>query len=357
MSYTQTLHGEAYYSGSVSVSYPASQNGGSTSASYSGSVPVDINVTVDTAPFDGSVLNCNRQLDVLAGSVVAMNSAQCAAINESGNAISDHVTNGFFTMIKSELSQNMASLFSKINSGLGLILEKTKQVKKQQQVMESDYSRTKARYVKLFNDLDEECRKRVLELDRKAFELSKEVQHEQISDNQTKQVSNTYTEMNDGCIVNQQLSTACIRSKTGNVIQDLAKNVEQQLVYSSKVNSILYNKPVNKIESICIPVLFTEQSSLDSAEEKTTSCYAGSHFDEGKKDYIDSTVSNYFNSTVGNWKSPEKNDEELLNSSFNSLAEKMISETDQNSNTDSKRVYDMIMKLRGQSTILVNSKN
>ncbi|MCK9171038.1 MAG: hypothetical protein M0P01_11555 [Treponema sp.] len=355
MSYSKSVHGSVSYSETVSMSYPASEHGGSVSKTVSGSIPVDIMVHVDTAPFDRSVDRCNGQIKGLSGSVVAMNAAQCAVIRQRGSDISAHVTNGFFTLIKSEISQDMASLFSRINSGIGLILEKTKQVKKQQLVMQDDYSRTKTRYVKIFSDLDEECRRSIVELDKKAFELSQHVQHEQLFGQESKQTAFLVTGANDGSIVNQQLSTASLYSKTAGVLQDLAKNVNQQLIYAHQLDSILYKAGCEGLESVCIPVVYAELSDMSSTGTKNAVCYV-SRACEGKEisEQITKAVQKYFTSQSDGWGIPGKTEEELVTASFNKLAEKMLTEDEQRGNTDGKRIYDMIMQLRSQSGIKVN---
>src|SRR5574344_180308 len=346
MSYSRRVHGEAHYSRTVSISYPASESGGSRSATVSGSVPVDITVYVDTNPFDNSVANCNGQISGLTGSVVAMNAAQCAAIKQTGNDVSAHVTNGFFSMIKSDISDNMAALFSKINSQIGLVMEKTNQVKKQQQVMEDDYQRTKARYVKVFNDLDDECRKRVLELDKKAFALSEQVQHEQLSEQESRNAAFVLTGMNDNSIVNQQLSTACLRSKVGVVIHSLATNVSQQLTYANEVNSILYEQKCAAIETPCIPVLFAEADDISESGAKMTNCCVSTVLGEATRNQVAGVVEDYFATKNDGWTAPEKADEEQVNASFNTYAEKMLTEQEQSGSTAGKREYAMIMRLR-----------
>src|SRR5574344_2155493 len=356
MSYSRRVHGEAHYSRTVSISYPASESGGSRSATVSGSVPVDITVYVDTNPFDNSVANCNGQINGLTGSVVAMNAAQCAAIKQTGTDVSNHVTNGFLTMIKSEISQNMAALFSKINSQIGLVVEKTKQVKKQQQVMEDDYQRTKARYIKVFTDLDEECRKRVLELDKKAFSLSQQVQHEQLTEQQSREAAFALTGMNDNTIVNQQLSTACLRSKVGTVIHSLAKNVNQQLVYANEVNSILHEDKCATLETPCVPVVYAEADDTNATGAKMTNCSVSDALSEEVRSQIASGVQNYFAATTDGWVAPEKSEEEKITASFNGYAEKMLMEEEQSGNSDGKRIYDMIMFLRNNAKTLVNQK-
>jgi hypothetical protein len=356
MSYSKQVHGNISYSKTVSVSYPASESGGSRSETVSGTVPVDIEVYVDTRAFDASVASCNGQICGLTGSVVAMNAAQCAAIKQTGKEVSDHISNGFFTMIKSEISQGMAALFSRINSGIGLILEKTKLVKKQQTVMESDYSRTKARYVKVFSDLDEECRKRVTELDKEAFVIANNVQKEQLSEQESQQASFLLTGMNDGVIVNQQLSTACLRSKVNNLMYRLADNVSEQLKYSNKLNVILHDKKCDKIDSQCIPVVFAEADDYNGQPTKMAHCFVTSAIDGQYAKQITDTMQNYFASQTDVWSAPPKTEMDMLTNAFNTLAEKMLSQSAQDQNGDSKRVYDMIVQLKNQSTIVTNHK-
>ena len=82
MSYTQTFSSAINVSGSVTVHYPASEHGGSTTAYYEQTVPVNMNVTVNTNPFEQSVQNANLSVDGLTASVTAMNAANCTAIAE-----------------------------------------------------------------------------------------------------------------------------------------------------------------------------------------------------------------------------------------------------------------------------------
>ena len=82
MSYTESFSRSiaVHYSGTVTVNYPASEHGGSTTASYSGTAyeQVDVDIHVDTAPFDASVANCNNHVNGLTASVGAMNTANAS---------------------------------------------------------------------------------------------------------------------------------------------------------------------------------------------------------------------------------------------------------------------------------------
>ena len=86
------------YSGSKSVSYPASEHGGTKTVYYSGTAyeDVEVDVQVDTSPFDASVANCNDNVNGLTASVGAMNAAQCLAISENADKVSKTIIDGFF---------------------------------------------------------------------------------------------------------------------------------------------------------------------------------------------------------------------------------------------------------------------
>ena len=77
------------YSGSKSYSYPASEHGGTVTIHYSGTAyeEVEVDIHVDTAPFESSVSNCNSNVNTLTASVGAMNLAQCAAIKENADVV------------------------------------------------------------------------------------------------------------------------------------------------------------------------------------------------------------------------------------------------------------------------------
>ncbi|GAB1375052.1 hypothetical protein MASR1M46_19410 [Bacteroidales bacterium] len=70
MSYRRSFHKRIAIHYSGSVSYPASQNGGSVSYSGTEYEDVEVNIDVETTPFDHSIVSCNNTL-ALTGSVVA----------------------------------------------------------------------------------------------------------------------------------------------------------------------------------------------------------------------------------------------------------------------------------------------
>jgi len=169
MSYSRQYHQRIAVSYSGSVSYPASQNGGT--AHYSGTEYEDvcINIDVDTTPFDNSVDDCNSDVNLLTGAVVATEAAQLVSIEKNSKKVAGTITDGFFGYIRSEISQQISELTQNINAQLIHLGEMAKRCRSKQKQMETDYNRITGRYLKIFEDLNNELSNRVHELNKPAF--------------------------------------------------------------------------------------------------------------------------------------------------------------------------------------------
>jgi hypothetical protein len=242
MSYSTRHHASIPYSGSVSYSYPASEHGGSGTAHYSGSVSVNVTINVNTQPFDGSVSHFNNSVDVLTGSVVAMKSAQCTAIHQTATDVSTSIINGFFGTIKTELSQQLQALDSAIKATYGLLLEQGKAVTAKKNVIEGDYNRIASRYIRLFADLDNECYKRIHELDKPSFLLSEKVQKELVSDTTKNTAALNILGIEEISSSKSLLLISSLNRKVLEVLKALHNYVTQESRINSLVNSFLFNE-------------------------------------------------------------------------------------------------------------------
>lgn len=169
MSYQRSFHTQIAVRYSGSVSYPASQNGGRVS--YSGTAYEDVTVCidVDTAPFDLSIGQCNSSVNLLTGAVVATEGAQVESIRTNARQIGNTIVKGFFSTVRSEITQQIAELSSRIDATLLHLHELSKQCIEKKHQMEADYNRLCSRYAKIFDELDSELKNRIYELDRPAF--------------------------------------------------------------------------------------------------------------------------------------------------------------------------------------------
>lgn len=187
MSYTRHFnkHIVKSYSGYVddvvSVSYPASQSGGTKNVHvhlpYHGEVheDVQVNIRVDTDPFDKSVKRCNNHVDVLTGSVVATETAQIASIKAKAKQIGDTIVDGFFNTVRFEISTQIVELKKRVEALLLDMNEKQKKLLALKCQIEKDYRRTSERYYNIFNELNKELENRVNTLDQPVFSAATDI--------------------------------------------------------------------------------------------------------------------------------------------------------------------------------------
>lgn len=174
MSYTKhmpTQYIRVYYS--ESVSYPASQHGGSIRVSGHVDEPVDVVVHVDTDQFDREVDKCNDSVNLLTGSVVATEGAQVASIKENARKIGDTIIAGFFKTVRSDISQQIAALQSNIDSLVIHLRELSNRCLGKQKQMQTDYQRISSRYLKIFGELDSELENRIHAIDEPVFSFTR----------------------------------------------------------------------------------------------------------------------------------------------------------------------------------------
>lgn len=169
------------YSGyaTETFSYPASESGGSRTVRvyYEGTAyeDVQVDIEVDTDPFDRGVANCNNHVDVLTGSVVATQAAQVESIKQKAKQIGDSVVNGFFNTVRFEISTQIVELQKRVEALLLDMNEKQKKLLALKAQMEKDYHRVSEQYGKIFGELNQELENRVHALDQPVFSSANEM--------------------------------------------------------------------------------------------------------------------------------------------------------------------------------------
>ena len=342
MSYRQNYRATVSYHGSVNVSYPASQNGGNKTVPYSCEVPVNVDIVVNTDPFDGSVLHCNSSIDALTGSVVAMNAAQCTAIQETGTRVSQSVINGFFGTINSELSQQLQALDSAVKASFGLIEQQAKAVAAQKGVMETDYNRISSRYVTLFADLDSECYKRIYALDKQSFLLSQKARGELLSEKYLNDAALNLLEIAEESSSKMFLIVSRIKRKAADVLQTLQSYISQETTIARLINSLLAKEAIGQPVTIYSPALVAETVQLESASQSYTA-YVPNYMGEGQKSEMTKRIIDEC-STGKNvvWTAISADEQEIINREFAAFTEKYF---EGNDDTFEKRVYNTMLSL------------
>ena len=224
----------------------------------------DFNITVDTQPMADSLDYVNSNVRDVTNSVVAMQSAVVIAQQRASEQIWQNVDTGFFLLMKSQFDQKIAAVSSKMLSTMQLMETFKGDIDKIMVIMQDDYERIKARYFKHFSSLDKALETRIHELDKRAYEISRNYKMSQFKTGS--EVIKAICYSNDTQMVNVKQTNATVKSKSTKSIGVMAENVIEQMKYSDSVQSILKEIEFEKPSEEYVPVIFSETDSMMSED-------------------------------------------------------------------------------------------
>ena len=131
-----------------------------------------IDCVVDTQPMAQEIDSVSNHIKGTTAAVVGMQAAVIKAEEEASNHVCENVNRGFYTLIHSQISQKIAKLKSEVDSHLMQLNQQRKQLLAIKSRMERDYNMISARYLKLFNGLNQNLQQRVFELDKPTIEFA-----------------------------------------------------------------------------------------------------------------------------------------------------------------------------------------
>ena len=330
-SYRETIR--IRYSGSVNYSYPASQSGGSGSVDYSGTVSEDVNVNieVDTNPFDRSVSNCNGNVSLLTGAVVATQTAQVASINKNAQKVAGSIIKGFFDYIRSDISQQVMELSQRIDAQLLHLRELAKTCVAKQKQMETDYNRISSRYLKIFDDLNHELENRIFEIDKPVFVFKNKIDSHSSSISDNDLVSTVAVLGKESGELQAKMSASIAKKRALSTINQANVFLWKQKKLQSTINSSMMTE--NYSATRFSPVCFVETNGEKSQISK----------DVYQPDFLPEINQNKMIESfkIQNWANTTKEQKENIQRYFNSE----LSTAYTSGNQHEERVRDMIVKI------------
>jgi hypothetical protein len=130
------------------------------------------NYTVDTKPMADEMRSVSKHVTATTGAVVAMQTAVVLAEAKAAEHVCANVNRGFYSLIRSQISQKMAKLQSEVDSHLITLLQQKKSLLSIKSRMQKDYNMISARYLKLFNGLNGNLKQRIFELDKPTIDFA-----------------------------------------------------------------------------------------------------------------------------------------------------------------------------------------
>ena len=269
MSYRRQYQGSIHYSGTVS--YPASEHGGTVS--YSGTEPVYITITVDTDRFDANVGHCNDNVRGLTATVVATEVAQVASIRESSQKVASAIVKGFFDYVGADLSQKMKELASKVESFFVALLGHQESCQTKTAQMETDYNRISKRYAKVFDDLDRETVSRIEAIDKPTFQFADTAQKVIDRKSDTELLGIATISANENLRLETMLSCSHVKQQAGDLLDRANEYLQGTYRLTNSIKGMLADAGE---DVLYLPAMFAE--SVDASGNLGSRVYADSEF-------------------------------------------------------------------------------
>ena len=216
---------------------------------------------VDTTPMADEIQRVSRHVDGTTAAVVTMQSAVIAAEKDSADKVCSNVNRGFFTLMRSQISQKIANKQSRVEALLMHMGQQKRQLLGIKSNMEREYGRIAARYQRIFTSINKELEQRIRQIDQPVFELVNK--HMVTSSNRMNALSAwAVTTQAEGLTHSQQILMSRMKHDAQVVLEqsaDFLSQIGNQRVLTSKV---LINNPMGNENKICqVPVMICETVS------------------------------------------------------------------------------------------------
>ena len=282
----------------------------------------DLQFTVDTTPMAQSVDSAKGYLTGVTVAVTAMEAAVIAAERAASKTICENVDNGFYMLVKSQISQKAVAAYTEMTSKQMTLMQLVKALDNIKRQMEGDYNMITRRYAKLFQSLNKALETRVKELDRPAMQLAdtkKSIVFDKLKDDSSTLFSITA----EALPFAQTALSGKLKQKTRETMRTLSESVYENCSYSEKIDSILIkneNDFSGDTDTRYIPAIFFMTDSLLNSGDYIESIYTAQTDEWQNTAPVISEINRVHNDL--NWTSSNSEDKALIRGEFIALCEK-----------------------------------
>ncbi|GAB1472901.1 hypothetical protein MASR2M69_03420 [Bacteroidota bacterium] len=330
----------------ISVPYEASGKGGTKTVKVD--IPVEINLHFDTEPFSESVKECEDTVSKLTEAVTATEAIEVKTRQDNSFRVADSIINGFFSYIRSEISQQLTEIAQAAETKQIVLKELMKRCVSLREQMNRDFQRISDRYVKIFQDLNKELSYRIFELNKSIFKYESETNNHKVRVLNNDLINIIAVFGIDCCNLLSRISSSVTKKRAYDTITKAKFFVLHQKRFNRTIQEALLNEELSG--SVYSPVCFLETCSYSNQFERKLFAPEGIGRESG--DMIWSDLIERISSSGSKWKKIDENEAEILKGVFYRELEKRERPFDQNSD----RVKEMIKKIARFDTIYVMSK-
>jgi hypothetical protein len=241
---------------------------------------------VDTSPMARTVDSVRGHVNGVTVAVTTMEAAVIAAERNASRTICENVDNGFYILVKSQISQKAVAAYSEMNSKAGILNQLLKALDNIRNQMQADFNMICRRYNKLFQSLNKALETRIRELDRPAMRLA-EIKSSLVFDRLKNDSSMLVSAAEETISIGQFAIGGRLKQKTRDTMRTLYDSTVESRSYNEKLESILVRKeagtsgppreprekPASKGDYSFLPVVFSSTESLLRSGELIDTVY------------------------------------------------------------------------------------
>lgn len=220
--------------------------------------------TIDTSPMAAELQSVSRHVNGTTTAVVTMQTAVIAAQKSGTDKVCSNVNRGFFTMMRSQISQKIAAKQARVESLLMKLAQQKRLLLNIKTTMEREYGRISERYLRLFTTINKDLEQRIYQLDQPVFELVNR-QMQSSSNRMNALVAWINTSQSEGLCVSQHILASLVKHNAERALSQstgFLEHVAKQKVISGKV--LLDNGQLDRGERHYLPVILWETLSNES---------------------------------------------------------------------------------------------
>lgn len=251
----------------------------------------DFDFVVDTHPMAESVDDVSGHINGTTAAVVAMQAAVIAAESKAANKICENVDNGFYNLIRSQVSMKSAVNFTEMQAKLALLIDYRRTLERTQDRMESDFNRVKGLYRPIFTGLDKALSNRIAELDSAAVKIA-ETRKKVIMGMFERHVPEVAVTSAEVAISDREIAASRIKDKAGNSLKFLADKVEENRTYKGLMESMLDKSSLEAQQEEYIPVVYVSEQSTVMADTYVLTLHYPQYLGESIKNSINLNIVN-----------------------------------------------------------------
>ena len=240
--------------------------------------------SVDTAPMAAELQSVSNHVKGTTAAVVTMQTAVIAAENKGANKVCSNVNRGFFTLMRSQISQKIANKQSRVEALIMQLRQQKRQLLSIKTNMEREYGRIAERYLRIFTSVNKELESRIRQIDQPVFELVNK--HMMTSSNRMNALSGwVTTSQAEGITQSQQILVSKMKHNAQVALEqstEFLSQIGEQRVLTGKV--LISNPMGNESKTCQIPVVIWEtlndNSGIPRTEVNTPEALAKIHSDQ-----------------------------------------------------------------------------